>query len=78
MPRGSAPGERRGGRAKGTLNKLTIGNQMRVLTGFSTVDGSLELLRWALEVGVPNPVHRKAISEAIDKYIAASRLRQLI
>jgi hypothetical protein len=28
MPRGSKPGERRGGRQKGTLNKLTVGREL--------------------------------------------------
>ena len=87
MPRGgSKPGERRGGRKKGTPNKytigqawkarqpsqkLTIGRVTREMRGFTAVDGRLELLRWAIEVGVPDPEHRRAIGRAIDDYILA-------
>jgi hypothetical protein len=86
MPRGgSRPGERRGGRKKGSLNKytigkawrqqfsqsLTIGRTTRTLQGYSTLDGRLELLRWAIETCVPDPEHRKALGKAVDDYIAA-------
>ncbi len=33
MPRGSAPGERRGGRQKGTPNKATVERRLRVQEG---------------------------------------------
>lgn len=33
MPRGSAPGERRGGRAPGTLNKATVERRLRAQAG---------------------------------------------
>ena len=33
MPRGSAPGERRGGRAPGTLNKATVERRLRAKAG---------------------------------------------
>src|SRR5262249_41203849 len=83
---GSKPGERRGGRKKGTPNKytigqawkarqpsqkLTIGRVTREMRGFTAVDGRLELLRWAIEVGVPDPAHRRALGLAIDQYIEA-------
>jgi hypothetical protein len=45
MPKGSKPGERRGGRQKGTLNKLTVERQMRAIAGFkaAVVTGELPL-----------------------------------
>jgi len=72
MPRGgSKPGERRGGRQKGSLNKLTIGRMYRELHGYDRLDGKLELLRWALEVAVPDLLHRQQVGKAIDDYIDA-------
>jgi hypothetical protein len=38
MPRGSAPGERRGGRQKGTPNKATIERRMLARRGLAAVE----------------------------------------
>jgi hypothetical protein len=51
--------------------RLTIGRVTRTLQGYSTLDGRLELLRWAIETCVPDHEHRKALGRAIDDYIAA-------
>lgn len=46
MPRGSAPGERRGGRKKGTPNKRTAAMQAEILaTGESPLDYMLRVMR---------------------------------
>ena len=41
MSRGSKPGERRGGRQKGTLNRSTIARQLAVKQALGTYDGRL-------------------------------------
>lgn len=45
MPRGSKPGERRGGRAKGTPNRATIEREMRARAGLAaaTQTGTMPL-----------------------------------
>ena len=70
MPRGATPGERRGGRAKGTPNKLTIGRAYRAMRA-NTFDGALENLSRLLIATVPDPYDRQTLGEAIDRYIAA-------
>src|SRR5262245_3772022 len=47
MPRGAAPGERRGGRSKGTPNKRTIGQELEKR---AVTDKELMPLEYALEV----------------------------
>ena len=44
MPRGSAPGERRGGRAAGTPNKLTSGLKEMILGAMNDACGQQYLL----------------------------------
>lgn len=39
MPRGSAPGERRGGRQKGTPNRITADIKAAILGAFTKVGG---------------------------------------
>lgn len=39
MPRGSAPGERRGGRQKGTPNRITADIKAAILGAFAKVGG---------------------------------------
>lgn len=39
MPRGSAPGERRGGRQKGTPNRITADIKTAILGAFTKVGG---------------------------------------
>ena len=39
MPRGSAPGERRGGRQKGTPNRITADIKSAILGAFAQVGG---------------------------------------
>lgn len=39
MPRGSAPGERRGGRQKGTPNRITADIKAAILGAFAQVGG---------------------------------------
>ena len=43
MPRGSKPGEHRGGRQKGTPNKATLVRQMRAVAGLKAAEESGEL-----------------------------------
>ena len=43
MPRGSKPGEHRGGRTKGTPNKATVVRQMRAVAGLKAAEESGEL-----------------------------------
>jgi hypothetical protein len=45
MPRGSAPGERRGGRAKGTPNRLSIGRMKAEVASSATQLDALDQLR---------------------------------
>ncbi len=43
MPRGSKPGERRGGRQKGTFNKSTVERQLRATAGLKAAAETGEL-----------------------------------
>jgi hypothetical protein len=46
MPRGSKPGERRGGRQKGSLNKKTLLQQKAVeATGVTPLDFMIQIMR---------------------------------
>jgi hypothetical protein len=46
MPRGSRPGERRGGRRKGTLNKATAARQVAIAaSGLTPLDYLLSIMR---------------------------------
>jgi len=47
MPRGSKPGERRGGRKKGTANKLTKSARDAFAHAFEGMGGAEELTEWA-------------------------------
>lgn len=49
MPRGSKPGERRGGRQKGTPNKTTAALKEAILEAFGKVGGENYLVRVASE-----------------------------
>lgn len=51
MPRGARPGERRGGRAKGTPNKLTADIKSTIIEAFEKL-GGVEYLQ---EVGRKDP-----------------------
>ena len=62
MPRGSAPGERRGGRQKGTLNKRTAELLAEIEAG-----GEMSLvfmLRVMRDESVPNPQRMEAATRA--------------
>lgn len=47
MPRGSKPGERRGGRQKGTPNKATRDIRQAILNVYERMGGEDALLVWA-------------------------------
>lgn len=47
MPRGSKPGERRGGRQKGVPNKLSGTVKDSVVAVFAALDGVPGMTRWA-------------------------------
>lgn len=49
MPRGSQPGERRGGRTKGTPNKLTKDVREAILQVAEGLGGAEGMLSWAQE-----------------------------
>ena len=49
MPRGSAPGERRGGRQKGTPNRITADIKAAILSAFTKVGGEDYLAHQARE-----------------------------
>ena len=49
MPRGSKPGERRGGRKPGTPNKITKGVREALTVAFDRVGGVAALVRWGKE-----------------------------
>lgn len=49
MPRGSAPGERRGGRQKGTPNKVTVEVKEALQAAFEGIGGVPKLQAWAKE-----------------------------
>jgi predicted Zn-dependent protease len=70
MPRGAAPGERRGGRQKGTPNKFTVGKAFRAMRA-NTVDGALENLSRLLIATVPDPQARQTLAAAFDRYVDA-------
>jgi hypothetical protein len=70
MPRGSKPGERRGGRRKGTLNKATVERRMRVASGLKAAveTGELPLdvilRRMRGDTTVSNPQFEAAVAAA--------------
>jgi hypothetical protein len=68
MPRGAAPGERRGGRAKGTPNKYTVGKLWRQRQAY-TLDSTLTDLSKLLVAFVPDPDHRHLLCHGIDRYV---------
>jgi hypothetical protein len=70
MSRGARPGERRGGRKKGTPNKLTVGKLGRQRQSY-TLDSTLTDLSKLLVVFVPDPEYRHLLCHAIDRYVAA-------
>jgi hypothetical protein len=70
MPRGAAPGERRGGRKAGTSNKLTVGKAYSRHVRINTLDGALQHLTAVIAALVPDPQDRAMLGEAIDGYIA--------
>lgn len=47
MPRGSKPGERRGGRQKGTPNKVTVEVKEALAAAFEGIGGVPRLQAWA-------------------------------
>jgi len=49
MPRGSKPGERRGGRQKGTPNKVTAGVRAALVRAFEERGGVPALIEWSNE-----------------------------
>jgi hypothetical protein len=49
MPRGSRPGERRGGRKKGTPNKATASVKAALLDAFDGTGGVKSLTDWGKE-----------------------------
>lgn len=51
MPKGSRPGERRGGRKKGTPNKVTATIKEALTTAFEKLGGTQSLVSW----GQANP-----------------------
>jgi hypothetical protein len=74
MTAGAAPGERRGGRAKGVKNKLTIGRAYRAYHEakyLGSFDGSLTRLAELLIAVVSDPYDRQELGEVIDRYIDA-------
>jgi hypothetical protein len=70
MPRGARPGERRGGRAKGALNKFTIGEAYRARQARSLDNTLLDLSRLLIAT-VTDPQDRQRVCHAIDRYIFA-------
>jgi hypothetical protein len=56
MARGSKPGERRGGRQKGTPNKLTMAAREAIEQAAETLGGAERLAQWAKE----KPVNERA------------------
>ncbi len=66
---GARPGERRGGRGKGTPNKYTQGQEMRRRRR-QTLDGSLAHLTDLMAELVWDARDRARLGEAIDAYIA--------
>ncbi len=65
MPRGSAPGERRGGRQKGTPNKLTAEVQAAIAeTGETPRDYMLRVMRDE----TVDPARRDAMAKAVAPY----------
>lgn len=63
MPRGSAPGERRGGRQKGTQNKLTIARK-------TLADGAIGDGKTPLEVMLSNMRHFDNLAESAERVLA--------
>src|SRR4051794_25150385 len=53
MPRGSRPGERRGGRVKGTPNKLNASLREMILSALTKAGGEAYLARCAVENPAP-------------------------
>jgi hypothetical protein len=56
MPRGSKPGERRGGRQKGAPNKVTSAARQAFLATFGKLEGDLETWIRATADGVEQPL----------------------
>jgi hypothetical protein len=70
MPRGAQPGDRRGGRAKGTPNKFTIGKAYWAMYA-NTGDGALESPSCLLVATVPDQQARQTLTAAFDRYVDA-------
>ena len=73
MPRGSAPGERRGGRQKGTPNKSTIERKLRAQEGLAAARQTGRLpLDIMLAVAVGGPGADKISDRQLQAAIAAA------
>ena len=73
MPRGSAPGERRGGRAPGTPNKATVERRMRVQAGLEAAKLTGKLpLDIMLTVAAGGPEADKISDRQLQAAIAAA------
>ena len=73
MPRGSAPGERRGGRHKGTPNKATVERQMRAQAGLEAAKLTGKLpLDIMLTVAAGGPEADKISDRQLQAAIAAA------
>ena len=76
MPRGSAPGERRGGRQKGTPNKVTIERRMRAQAGLEAAKQTGAMpLDIMLAVAAGGPEADKISDRQLQAAIAAAPLR---
>lgn len=65
MPRGAAPGERRGGRAKGTPNKLTA--DIKALAQVHGKDAIDTLAKIMKNIAAPEAARISAAKELIDR-----------
>ena len=73
MPRGSAPGERRGGRAPGTLNKATVERRLRAQAGLQAARTTGVLpLDIMLTVAAGGPEADKITDRQLQAAIAAA------
>jgi hypothetical protein len=70
LPSGARPGERRGGRARGTPNKYTVGKLWKQRQAY-TLDATLTDLSKLLVMFVPDPENRHLLCHAIDRYVDA-------
>lgn len=87
MPRGSKPGERRGGRKAGTKNRASIARQEQVASsGATPLDVMLENMRFAHEqaaevlgkiMTLEPPAEGEASGEGIDAFRELLRFRQI-